>query len=33
MEPILKMEENNWHGWIDLTNPQELLNFKINVGR
>lgn len=28
MEDILKLDTNNWHGWIDLTNPQELLNFK-----
>ena len=33
MKPILKLDTNNWHGWIDLTNPQELLNFKKYVGR
>jgi hypothetical protein len=33
MAPVLKLPINNWHGWIDLTNPDELLNFKVNVGR
>ncbi len=33
MKSILKLDTNNWHGWIDLTNPQELLNFKKYVGR
>jgi hypothetical protein len=33
MEPILKLDTNNWHGWIDLTNTDELHNFKLNVGR
>jgi hypothetical protein len=31
MEQILK--EYSWHGWIDLTNNEELRNFKENVGR
>jgi hypothetical protein len=33
MEPILKNTRNNWHGWIDLTNSEELRNFKANVSR
>ena len=33
MENILKLDTNNWHGWIDLTNLQELLNFKNYVDR
>ena len=33
MEDILKLDTNNWHGWIDLTNPTELLNFKNYVDR
>ena len=33
IEPILKLDTNNWHGWIDLTNRQELLNFKKYVDR
>jgi len=32
MVPILKMNIHNRHGEIDLTNKQDLLNFKINVG-
>jgi hypothetical protein len=31
MDPILK--QHSWHGWIDLTNREELSNFKTNVGR
>jgi GNAT superfamily N-acetyltransferase len=33
MLPVLKLETNNWHGRIDLTNQEELLNFKEYVGR
>jgi GNAT superfamily N-acetyltransferase len=33
MISVLKLPANNWHGWIDLTNPNELFNFKSNVGR
>lgn len=33
MEHVLKLDTNNWHGWIDLTNPLELLNFKKYVYR
>jgi hypothetical protein len=31
MIPVLN--ENTWNGWIDLTNTEELRNFKSNVGR
>jgi len=31
MDQILK--QYGWHGWIDLTNREELRNFKENVGR
>ena len=31
MDQILK--QCNWHGWIDLTNKEELRIFKANVGR
>jgi hypothetical protein len=30
---VLKLSTNNWHGRIDLTNQEELLNFKEYVGR
>lgn len=33
MLPVLKLYTNNWHGRIDLTNQEELLNFKQYVGR
>lgn len=33
MLPVLKLDSNNWHGRIDLTNQEELLNFKEYVGR
>lgn len=33
MLTVLKLDSNNWHGRIDLTNQEELLNFKEYVGR
>jgi hypothetical protein len=27
MEPVLKLQTTNWHGWIDLTNTEDLRNF------
>ena len=33
MLPVLKLETNNWHGRIDLTIQEELVNFKEYVGR
>jgi len=27
MEPVLKLQTTNWHGWIDLTNTDDLRNF------
>jgi len=27
MAPVLKLQTTNWHGWIDLTNTEDLRNF------
>jgi len=32
IEPVLKQQTTNWHGWIDLTNADDLRNFKKYVG-
>jgi hypothetical protein len=33
MDSVLKMGIHNWHGQIDLTNKQDLRNFKLYVGK
>jgi len=33
MEEVLKKADSHWHGRIDLTNTQDLRNFKIYVGK